>query len=102
MPSFSARSMQNLSECHPDLQRLFSEVIKHYDCTIIEGHRGENRQQEAFHAGKSKLEWPDSNHNQVPSVALDASPYPVSWSLSPKNMARCYNYAGVLQGLASQ
>ena len=39
MPEFSQKSLNKLNQCHPDLQRLFLEVIKEHDCTIIEGYR---------------------------------------------------------------
>ena len=55
MPQFGRRSKEQLSSCHPDLQRLFNEVIKHYDCTVIEGHRSNEKQLKAFNAGKSRI-----------------------------------------------
>ena len=54
MPSFSGRSKEKLASCHPDLQKVFNEVIKHIDCTIIEGHRGEERQNRFADEGKRK------------------------------------------------
>ena len=44
MPSYSSRSLQKLSTCHPKIQKVFNEVIKHYDCTILEGHRDKETQ----------------------------------------------------------
>lgn len=76
MPEFSKKSKERLSTCHPDLQLLFNEVIKHYDCTIICGHRGEKEQNEAFEKGFSKLKWPHGEHNKSPSMAVDVLPYP--------------------------
>ena len=55
MPQFGKDSLARLSTCHPDLQKLFKEVIKHYDCTILEGHRSDEDQLKAFNAGKSKI-----------------------------------------------
>ena len=46
MPKFSQRSKDRLNTCHEDLVRLFTEVIKHYDCTILEGQRTPERQAE--------------------------------------------------------
>jgi len=81
MPAFSQLSLSRLTSCHPELQALFFEVVRTFDCTILEGHRGEIAQQEAFLAGKSKLQWPNGNHNAKPSLAVDAAPYPMpSWS----------------------
>lgn len=95
---FGQQSMKNLSECHPDLQRLFSEVIKHIDCTVIEGHRGEHTQTMYFHSGKSKVQFPHSKHNSSPSLAADVVPYPIDWA--DKN--RFYHFVGLVRGIASQ
>ena len=98
MYKFGTRSMKNLSEAHPDLQKLFHEVIKVYDCTVIEGHRPKDEQDRAYHAGKSKLKFPKSKHNQTPSLAVDVCPYPIDWADSK----RFYYFAGIVKGIASQ
>lgn len=79
MPEFSIVSKKRLSTCHPDLQKLFNEVIKDFDCIILEGHRGEEAQNKAFREGKSKLKYPRSKHNSMPSKAVDVAPYPIDW-----------------------
>jgi len=96
MPKLGKRSKKNLSECHPLLQELFEEVIKHYDCSIIEGHRPQEEQDKAYHAGKSKLKFPQSKHNKTPSLAVDAVPYPIDWNDSK----RFYFFSGLVQGIA--
>ena len=75
MPEFSAKSKARLLSCHPDLQRLFNEVIKWRDCTILVGHRGKEGQDEACRGGFSQLRWPGSKHNHKPSLAVDVMPY---------------------------
>jgi peptidoglycan L-alanyl-D-glutamate endopeptidase CwlK len=47
------------------------------DISLICGHRGEAEQNEHFANGTSKLQWPDGNHNQYPSKAVDFQPYPL-------------------------
>ena len=79
MPIFSNISKQRLASCHPDLQTLFNEVIKEFDCSIICGHRGQVEQEAAFNAGKSELHYPYGNHNAIPSNAVDVAPYPIDW-----------------------
>lgn len=96
MPSFSARSRANLETCHEDLQRLFGEVIKHYDCTILCGHRGEEEQNEAFRQGRSQLQFPQSKHNSLPSIAVDVAPYPIDWD----NRSRFYHFGGLVLGIS--
>ena len=58
------------------LQEVLIEAIKHYDFTILWGHRGMEEQNKAFNEGNSKLRWPLSKHNANPSKAFDVVPYP--------------------------
>jgi peptidoglycan L-alanyl-D-glutamate endopeptidase CwlK len=75
MPKFSNTSKDKLSTCHQDLQKLFNEVIKYYDCTIVCGHRNKEDQDYAYAIGHSEKRWPDSKHNTSPSLAVDVAPY---------------------------
>lgn len=96
MPEFGSRSLRNLDEAHPLLQKVFREVIKDYDCAIIEGHRSEEAQNAAYHSGKSKLAWPLSKHNKKPALAVDVIPWPVDW----EDTKRFYHFAGYVKGIA--
>ncbi len=98
MPSFSARSRERLETCDQRLVAVFDEVVKHFDCTILEGWRSEEDQNEAFRTGRSKLKYPDGKHNQKPSFAVDVAPYPVDW----ENLDRFRYFAGFVMGIASQ
>lgn len=79
MPAFSKTSLSRLYTCHPDLQKLFLEVIRDRDCTIICGYRGPEDQEKAFADGKSKAHYGQSRHNNYPSRAIDVMPYPINW-----------------------
>ena len=79
MSTFSSRSLDHLSTCHPDLIALFTEVVKTYDCSVICGHRDEADQEAAFNKGNSKVHFPNSKHNGLPSDAADVMPYPIKW-----------------------
>ena len=79
MPKFGRKSRQRLGTCHPKLQMVFNEVIKHIDCSILEGHRDAITQNKYFKEGKSKVKYPDGRHNKVPSLACDVVPYPIDW-----------------------
>ena len=79
MPKFSEKSISKLSTCHPLLQRVFHEVVREFDCTILEGHRDKDRQNQMVADGKSQVQWPDGKHNTVPSLAVDVTPYPIKW-----------------------
>lgn len=74
MPFFSEQSKQKLLSCDPRLQVVLFGAIEVVDFTIIQGHRGEAEQNEAFRTGKSKLPWPKGNHNAYPSRAVDIAP----------------------------
>lgn len=98
MPNFSRTSNMRLATCHEDLQRLFNEVIKDHDCTIICGARGEKEQHLAFLSGHSKLDYPKSKHNKIPSMAVDVMPYPIDWN----DRNRIFNFAAIVMGIAER
>lgn len=75
MHHFGGNSTKQLSECHSDLQFLFHEVIIHWNCAVLCGHRGEQEQNRAFREGRSKLKYPHSKHNEKPSRAADVVPW---------------------------
>lgn len=99
---WSERSKKNLEECHPMLQCLFNEVLKHWDCTILDGYRGEAEQNEAYRKGYSKLKYPHSKHNKKKdgkpySYAADVKPVNVAW----EDMNTLYMFVGFVKGVAS-
>lgn len=79
MPKFSQKSEERLLTCHPDIVKVCRELIKQYDFAVLCGHRGKEEQNAAFDAGNSRLIYPQSAHNRVPSHAVDIAPYPVDW-----------------------
>ena len=98
MPRFCRRSRKNLETCHEDLQELFNEVIKYFDCTVIQGHRGEEEQNKYFNEGKSKVKYPNGRHNANPSNAVDVVPYPIDWD----DTDRMYYFSGFVKGIAAK
>jgi peptidoglycan LD-endopeptidase CwlK len=98
MPTFSTKSLNKLNTCDHRLQLLFKEVVKHIDCTILEGHRPQERQDMLFEQGQSKLKYPNGKHNATPSQAVDVAPYPIDWN----NKERFILFAGIVQGIALQ
>ena len=98
MPRFGKRSIGRLQTCDQKLQELFYEVVKHFDCSIIEGNRGEERQNKAFADGKSKVKYPNGKHNQNPSIAVDVAPYPIDWS----DRDRFHYFGGFVLGVAKE
>tara|TARA_Y100001938_G_scaffold45848_1_gene63657 strand:- start:2315 stop:2719 length:405 start_codon:yes stop_codon:yes gene_type:complete len=96
MPYFGKRSKKNLTTCDDRLQRIFNEVIKHVDCSVIEGHRSEDRQNKLFKEGKTKVKFPNGRHNANPSLACDVVPYPIDW----EDRERMTLFAGFVKGIA--
>lgn len=96
MAKFSELSQSRLATCDERLQRVFREVIKHYDCTVLCGHRDEASQMEAYRSGHSKLRFPQSKHNSFPSRAVDVVPCPIEW----KDKGRFLHFAGFVLGIA--
>lgn len=97
MPKFSSRSFRKLRTCVSDLQILFNEVVENYDCTVIWGYRNEKEQNDAYAKGNSKLKFPFSKHNTLPSYAVDVAPFvngSISW-----NTKQCYHFAGYVLGV---
>ena len=96
MPRFGKRSKKNLKSCDLRLQRIFNEVIKHVDCSVIEGHRDEKRQNKLYAEGKTQVKYPNGRHNAYPSLAIDCVPYPIDW----EDRERFTLFAGFVKGLA--
>lgn len=98
MPHFSPRSLDMLNTCHPKLQAVCKQVIRFFDFTVIEGHRGASVQNRLHRMGKSKLQFPDSKHNRLPSMAVDLAPCPIDWA----DEQRFIYLAGIMKGTAIQ
>lgn len=98
MPTYSTASQGKLSQCHPLLQQVFNRVIEKIDNTIIEGHRPKEKQNSLFDQGKSQLKYPKGKHNSMPSLAVDAAPYPIDW----ENRERATLFAGYVLGVADE
>lgn len=102
MPSpnrWSKESRSRRDECHPDLQRLADEVLRHWDCAITCGHRGQAEQEKAFRTGNSRSRWPDGKHNKIPSLAIDMVPLvhgEQNWSTKV-----CRVFGGFVMGVAA-
>ena len=96
MPKFGKQSLDRLSTCHPDIQKVMNEAIKHYDFTILFGYRSPQEQFELYKQGRKLVnnKWEKvgatvtnldgitkvSEHNYKPSRAIDIAPYPIDWN----------------------
>lgn len=97
MPTFGKASADRLATADPRLQKVFNEVIKYFDFTVTCGHRTKEEQDAAVAAGNSKTPWPQSKHNSMPSLAVDAYPYPVDFN----DLNRMRYFAGFVVGIAA-
>ena len=97
MPKFGSRSLVALATVEPRLVAVLDEVIKHFDFSVLEGHRGEVQQNAAFDRGASKLKWPDGCHNSIPSRAVDLAPWPIDW----KDIQAFIYLAGFVVGIGA-
>ena len=108
MPHFSQRSITALATAHPHLQMLFYEIVRVYDCIVLEGKRSEEQQRMNVAKGVSKTL--NSKHVyplEGPSMALDVAPYPLKWpkrneATYVKDVARYYHFAGYVKGIAEK
>ena len=96
MPRFGNKSKSNLATCNKDLQKIFNEVIKYVDCSVLEGSRDEYRQNKLYEEGKTKVRFPMGRHNSNPSRAVDVTPYPIDW----EDRERQTLFAGFVLGIA--
>lgn len=91
MASFGEDSRIKLSTCHPYIQEIMHEIIKHFDFKVLWGFRTEAEQDTLYPAFTTKR-WPHSKHNTTPSSAIDIAPYPIDWN----DKERFYYLAGYI------
>jgi len=124
MPQYGNTSRERLTTCDVRIQRVFNKVILYHDCSILCGFRGEEEQNEAYDSipQRSKVQWPNGKHNLLPSLAVDAVPYPIIWPetlkmlnrfkggrgtivqvmMVIKDLNRFYCFAGFVLGMAQE
>ena len=96
MPKFGSKSRKRLATCDERLQKLFNEVINYVDCSVLEGHRSEERQNKLYEEGKTKVRYPKGRHKHKTSRAVDVVPYPIDWN----DRERFHLFAGFVLGMA--
>ena len=75
MPTFSARSKANMDTCHDELKLVGYAAINYVDFTVLVGHRTKKQQDQALKDGTTTKAFPLSNHNILPSDAMDLAPF---------------------------
>ena len=94
--SFGSTSQERLETCHPNIQEILNEAIKYIDFSILCGTRDRVAQDKAVADGASKVAYPNSKHNNSPSIAVDIAPYPIDWD----NAERFGFLQGIIRGIA--
>lgn len=86
---FGSRSKGNLKNVHPLLIKVAEIALAEgaQDFTVICGHRDKAGQDAAVRAKTTKVSFPNSAHNQMPSCAIDVIPYPFTNWEDPKMLA---------------
>lgn len=77
---FSSHSLKQLKTCDIALREICNRAILEYDFSVLCGHRDETEQNYAFDNGFSRLKFPKSKHNKIPSRAVDIAPYPTLYA----------------------
>ena len=104
---FSQKSSEKLDTCHGELRVLFKRVLEvcPLDITIIEGMRSNERQQELYDTGMSKLQAGQSKHNVTEkeplSRAVDVAPLTengIEW----ENRELWLHFGGYVKGVARE
>jgi hypothetical protein len=96
MNRWGPKSLACRESLDPRLQLIVDEMLKYMDLSIIYGHRFQEEQDHLFREGKSKVQWPNSKHNSVPSMAVDIQPYPY-----PTEERELWAALGFMAGLAT-
>ena len=102
MAIFGQASLAQLATVDQRLQKILVAALAHTDFSVIEGHRGQAAQHQAFLNGTSQLDWPHGSHNADPSRAVDLAPYPLDWSDKTTALARFTFLGGVIKVIADQ
>lgn len=98
MNKWSKKSLVQYDTCHEDLQIVANEVLKIHDCSFLQGHRDEETQNKYYDKGTSKVRFPESKHNKMPSRAMDLAPY--KSGDNPYDMENVLYFAGVVMAVA--
>ena len=101
MPYFSQRSRDRLLTCDSRLIAVCSDVIRHFDFSVMCGHRTREEQEKAVIDKHSLLHFPYSRHNKYPSLAVDICPWPSLYSDEEKffELAGMMFYAAAERGI---
>lgn len=96
---------QRLGTCNVAIQTLVLKVIDRWNIAIIFGYRNKADQDKAFAEGKTKLKFPNSKHNSLPSMAIDMVPVELKdkrETIDWNDRERMHLFAGYVLAVADQ
>lgn len=98
---WSEKSLMHLATCVPELRAVAHRALEMspFDLCVTESHRDEQTQTALYAQGRTapgkivtKVEWPNSKHNTVPSLAVHIDPFPIDYD----DWKKYYVLAGVV------
>lgn len=98
MSNYSTRSSDRLETCVPPIQIVCRELVREFDNSVICGYRNAWDQNQAYLSKNSKVQWPNSKHNEYESEAIDLVPYPTMWD----DINQFYIMAGHILSIAKR
>jgi peptidoglycan L-alanyl-D-glutamate endopeptidase CwlK len=69
---YGRTSSRRLEASTPEVRRVMLRASHYADISILCTYRGREQQRKAFLAGFSEVDYPNSDHNMLPSPAVDA------------------------------
>jgi peptidoglycan L-alanyl-D-glutamate endopeptidase CwlK len=100
--TWGKESKKQYDTIDPRLQRVLDRVCSEVcDIRILVGNRNKEDQDLAYATGRSKVRWPNSKHNALPSLAVDITPTPVNFKSQSLREELSY-IAGALTAIARQ
>ena len=104
-----SNSRSHLNQSHSDFTIIAEELIKIIDFSTDNSHRNQRVQDQAYAAGRSKVQFPNSKHNTSPSNAIHFNPWPIIWpdnwysadaEKAAKILGRFYLLSGIVVGIS--
>lgn len=93
--------LDKLNQLDGSLRKVIVEVSKIIPLKVICTHRGVEEQNKAFAEGKSKVKFPNSKHNKMPSLAVDVVPL-INGQIDWNNTKQFAFLAGYILATAKQ
>ena len=102
MNNWGANSIAQRATSDGRLNAIGDVVLQIKDHSVIKGHRNQIEQHAAFTSTpqRSKLDWPNGNHNSYPSKAQDVKAYPFPEKEQEQREEQLY-LLGLYKGVAT-